>query len=257
MDYFQTKTLLALLAVAAALTAALSMLTLMGKAEKRASAKALRNTHRAAGYAFALILAALAVMGARYLAVAGDALPLRGVLHWMLASALIVLFLLKIAIVRWYRQFLKYVAVMGMILVVLVLIVAAVSAGFYVLSGGSRASGADTTKATVAGAGEDGTAPTEAAGTAPAGDAPGDAESGEALFLSYCAGCHAVDPDEKSAGPGLAGLFRRDRLSSSGRPVTRENVSSQILSPAGGMPSFEGHVSEDELADLVAYLETL
>ena len=46
MDYFQAKTLLALLAVAAAVTAAISMLTLMGRAERRAGVRALRNTHQ-------------------------------------------------------------------------------------------------------------------------------------------------------------------------------------------------------------------
>lgn len=257
MDYFQAKTLLAFLAVAAAVTAALSMLTLMGRTERSTGAGVLRRTHRAAGYAFAALLAALAVMGARYLAATGDALPLRGVLHWVLASALVALFLLKIAVVRWYKLFLKYVPVMGMMLVVLVLVVAAVSAGFYVLSAGSRLSGAEQAHPTDAPTAGDGAAPTVAAGTVPSEDAAGDPESGETLFLSHCAGCHASDPGQTSVGPGLAGLFERNSLGSGGRPVTRENVRSQILSPAGGMPSFDGHVSEDELDDLLAYLETL
>lgn len=257
MDYFQAKTLLAVLAVAAAMTAALSMLALMGRAERRAGAKTLRNTHRAAGYVFAVILVALAVMGIGYLAAAGDALPLRGVLHWVLASALVALFLLKIAVVRWYRQFLKYVPVMGMILIVLVLLVAAISAGFHVVSGGSRPSNGARRAETGTIEADDGAARTEPVEAAPSDVAVGDPESGGALFVSYCAGCHASDSREAGVGPGLAGLFDRDRLVTGGRPVTRENVRSQILSPAGGMPPFDGHVSEDELDDLVAYLETL
>jgi mono/diheme cytochrome c family protein len=39
--------------------------------------------------------------------------------------------------------------------------------------------------------------------------------------------------------------------------VTRETVRAQVLDPLGTMPSFDGFLSDSEIDDLVAYLETL
>lgn len=265
MDFFQTKTILAVVAVTAAVTAALSMLTLMGRSERRASVTALRNAHRAAGYTFAVLLVALAIMGIRYLALAGDTLSVRGVLHWVLASLLVGLFVLKIAVVRWFKQFIKYVPVMGMMLIVLIVLVATVSAGFYIVAGGSIRGREQTPRVESAGphgeaAGDE--SPIDGLEADVAGDntseiVRGDASSGETLFGSYCSSCHDAASAEARMGPGLAGLFAREKIKASGKPITRDNVRVQIISPSGGMPSFEGHLSESELDDLVAYLATL
>ena len=69
--------------------------------------------------------------------------------------------------------------------------------------------------------------------------------------------CHNADSADAKIGPGLGGLFERGTLSSTGGPATREAVASQILSPVGTMPSFEGRLSPRETADVVAYIETL
>ena len=74
MSFFQVKALLAIVFVAAGLTAALSMLSLLGRTERKISVAALKGTHRVAGYAFAGFFAVLAVMGTRFLAAAGDGL---------------------------------------------------------------------------------------------------------------------------------------------------------------------------------------
>jgi len=238
MTFFQVKTLLAVLFVAAGLTAALSMLTLMGKPERKMGVAVLRNTHRVAGYTFAVLLVVLAVMGLRYLAAAGDTLSLRGVLHWTLGSLLVFLLLLKLAEVRVFKQFLKHVPVMGMMVITLALVIVTLSAVFFTLTGGLSA---ETPFA-----------------FAPGEDAPpGGAALGAVTFRTNCTGCHNADSDETKIGPGLAGLFGRDALKVGGKPVTRENVRGQITAPAEAMPSFEGYLSGNELDDLVAYLETL
>jgi mono/diheme cytochrome c family protein len=243
MSYFQTKTLIALLFMVAGVTALVSMLTLMGRSERRLGVLALRTTHRTAGYVFAGLLVAAAVMGLRYLAVAGDGLPLRGVIHWTAASLLIVVLGLKIVIVRFYKQFVKFVPVFGLIVFSLAFVVVVVSAVFFLVTGG--AAGAERLAARAMSEERP-----DAAGTG------GDPARGEALFGSHCAFCHDSDTEETKVGPGLSGLLSRAELPASGRPATPENVRAQLVAPAGTMPSF-ADLREDELSDLVAYLDTL
>jgi mono/diheme cytochrome c family protein len=239
MSFFAIKTTLAVLLLAAGLTAAISMLTLMGKPQKRMSVSTLMKIHRTAGYVFVGLLVVLAVMGARYLAAAGDSLALRGVLHWTLAVALILILALKLAIVRTFKQFVKFAPILGMTVITMALLVAAISAGFFAITRRE--------------------APTEEAAR-PAVEVTrpvGDPQKGETLFASNCSNCHDADSTESRIGPGLAGLFGRPELPSSGKPVTRDNIRAQILTPFGNMPSFQSYISDEGLTDLLAYIETL
>ncbi len=249
MSYFVTKTLLAALFIAAGLTATLSMLTLMGRAEPRPGASTLRNVHRGAGYVFAALLVVLTLMGLRHLSANGDSISVRGVLHWSLASLLVFVVALKLAVVRRFRKFLKLAPVMGMTVITLALVVTMLSAVFFVVTGGLGRPGAwDAGVREGAGEVVVVTAPEKAAV---------DAAEGERVFVKYCSGCHYADSTDKKIAEGLAGLFARDEIEASGAPMSPENVRAQIVEPAGGMPSFKAYLSEQQLDDLIAYLKTL
>jgi hypothetical protein len=60
-------------------------------------------------------------------------MSIRAGFHVVLAIAFVVLLILKIAIVRVYRNFLKYAPALGMMIFILAVIVFAFSAGFTVL----------------------------------------------------------------------------------------------------------------------------
>ena len=262
MSFFAIKTALAVLLLAAGLTAAISMLTLMGKPEKRMSIPALMKVHRTAGYVFVGLLLVLAVMGVRYLAAAGDSLALRGVLHWTLAVALILILALKLAIVRTFKQFVKFAPVLGMTVITMTLLVATISAGFFAITRREAPTPVAEQPAAETEAGRPAVeAVQQTAETVPQGAdvAPlaGNPEHGEAGFAKYCSNCHSADSTESGIGPGLAGLFDRTELPSSGKPVTRENVRAQIVTPLGNMPSFQSFISDHDLTDLLAYIETL
>ncbi len=246
MSFFAIKTTLAVVLVAAGLTAAISMLTLMGKPQKRMSVSALMKTHRTAGYVFVGLLLVLAVMGVRYLAAAGDSLALRGVLHWTLAVALILILALKLAIVRTFKQFVKFAPILGMTVITMALLVATISAGFFAITrrGAPEEEAGRPTVEAVQPAAE-------------VAEPAGDAQSGEALFATNCSNCHDADSTKSRVGPGLAELFERAELPSSGKPVTRDNVRAQIVTPFGNMPSFQSYISDEGLTDLLAYIETL
>jgi cytochrome c len=83
----------------------------------------------------------------------------------------------------------------------------------------------------------------------------GDPDKGKEVF-QQCTPCHNPDSTEKKMGPGLKGLFTKDKLNN-GKKVTEENVKAQIDEGGNGMPAYKEMLSEDEKVDLIAYLKTL
>lgn len=79
---------------------------------------------------------------------------------------------------------------------------------------------------------------------------------GAIVFEQNCLACHHPDKTEAKFGPGLKGLFKRDTLPASGRPVTEANVRMQLQTPFKNMPSF-AQLPEEKVAALIAYLNTL
>jgi cytochrome c2 len=83
----------------------------------------------------------------------------------------------------------------------------------------------------------------------------GDAAKGKEVF-QQCTPCHNADSTDKKMGPGLKGLFAKDKLNN-GKKVTEENVRAQIDEGGNGMPAYKEMLSEDDKTDLIAYLKTL
>jgi mono/diheme cytochrome c family protein len=75
--------------------------------------------------------------------------------------------------------------------------------------------------------------------------------AGAESFKRYCAGCHSVDPEHKLMGPSLCSEMRGPHRK------TTKNVRDIIVQGSGHMPRFGSLLSEQELADLLAYIRTL
>jgi cytochrome c len=88
-----------------------------------------------------------------------------------------------------------------------------------------------------------------------AGDKKGDADKGKELF-QQCAVCHNADSTEKKMGPGLKGLFSREKMNNGKKP-TDATVREKIDEGGNGMPAYKEMLSDDEKDDLIAYLKTL
>jgi uncharacterized membrane protein len=82
------------------------------------------------------------------------------------------------------------------------------------------------------------------------------AQEGAAVFSQKCSACHHTDSTASKIGPGLKGLFEREKLQASGLPVTEANVLKQVKEPVGKMPPFAA-LPEEELKALIAYMKTL
>jgi mono/diheme cytochrome c family protein len=81
--------------------------------------------------------------------------------------------------------------------------------------------------------------------------AAGKVDTGAASFKRYCAGCHSVDPEHKLMGPSLCSKMRGPHRK------TTKDVRDIIVQGSGHMPRFGSLLSEQELADLLAYIRTL
>src|SRR5689334_16368157 len=84
----------------------------------------------------------------------------------------------------------------------------------------------------------------------------GDAEKGKEVF-QQCGVCHNADSDEKKMGPGLKGLFKKDKLTSNGKKPTDATVKAKVDEGGNGMPAYKDMLSDQEKDDLLAYLHTL
>lgn len=79
---------------------------------------------------------------------------------------------------------------------------------------------------------------------------------GKNLFQSQCVLCHATNSTETVVGPGMKGILKKAVLPVSKRPATPENIAGQMKQPYRDMPSFP-HLSDDEIDDIISYLNTL
>jgi cytochrome c len=84
----------------------------------------------------------------------------------------------------------------------------------------------------------------------------GDAAKGKEVF-DQCSVCHNADSTEKKMGPGLKGLYKKAKLDSNGKPVSDATVLAKINEGGNGMPAYKDMLTDEEKANLLAYLKTL
>ena len=72
-------------------------------------------------------------------------------------------------------------------------------------------------------------------------DGDDDGVDAESLFAENCAGCHGAEGEGGGIGPGMAGVDDRDA------------AEQQIRQGGGGMPAFEGQLSDEEIEALADY----
>ena len=83
----------------------------------------------------------------------------------------------------------------------------------------------------------------------------GDAAKGKVVF-EQCAVCHNADSDEKKMGPGLKGLYKKDKLANGKKP-SDATIKDKIDQGGNGMPPYKDMLSDQEKDDLIAFLKTL
>jgi mono/diheme cytochrome c family protein len=80
--------------------------------------------------------------------------------------------------------------------------------------------------------------------------------AGQQIFVTRCSSCHYANTEKGLNGPGLEGLFRKPYLPS-GMVANDARVSAVIMRGRNMMPALGNTLSDQQLADLLAYLHTL
>ena len=81
-------------------------------------------------------------------------------------------------------------------------------------------------------------------------------QRGRVVYQQYCAGCHYANQAGDLHGPSLFAMYRKKYLPS-GAPANDERVTPVIERGRNTMPGFGNDLSDQQLADLLAYLHTL
>ncbi len=117
-------------------------------------------------------------------------------------------------------------------------------------------------------AANEGQIPTPPPPPTPSGDTPEDpdAAAGQQLAAANCTSCHSVDGSD-GTGPTWQGLFGSEVPLEDGSTVTadEEYIRESILNPTAKvhqgfppiMPSFEGVLTDEEINQIIAFIETL
>ncbi|MCF8045311.1 MAG: cytochrome c [Desulfarculaceae bacterium] len=79
---------------------------------------------------------------------------------------------------------------------------------------------------------------------------------GKELFEKKCSACHLADSPRTKVGPGLKGLFQKEKMQVSGWPVSEENLKRQLKKPFDQMPAFD-QLTDKEITALTGYIKTL
>lgn len=257
MTIFFLKALLSLLLFVLASAGMYVMFETFGRSTPRFAVDRMKSIHKIVGYLYVALFVFISYLCIGFaMASRNDPSP-RAALHIVLALSIAVLFLLKVLYVRVYRQFYAHAKTIGVAIGLLSFVLVGLSGGFYLIT--SRF-GRDLTV--------DKSVYYELKGpllTVRQLERPGievirvDALSiarGRTLFESKCAICHDPNGTRTIVGPGLKGILKRPRLPVSGHPATAESIRFQLKQPMGRMPSF-AYLSDEEVEDLIAYLNTL
>jgi mono/diheme cytochrome c family protein len=247
MPLFLLKSILSLGIVLLTVVSMFTMFEYLGREEKRFNPDVLRRIHKVNGVLYVLLFLYIAYLCLGYLRSTKVELGARPAFHSVFALTVVFLLCLKVLFVRVYRKFYGQVRMLGLLIALVTLAMVGLSGGYYLLIGKPAPP-----------------RPEMAAGEIPPPEEavfvlridPESIGRGRELYEEKCSFCHYPDSHEALTGPGHKGILKNPHLPASGRSATPENILRQLRDPLERMPSF-AYLSDDEAADIIAFLNTL
>jgi mono/diheme cytochrome c family protein len=247
MHIFFIKSLLSLVLLLLLGVGMYTMFELLGRAEKRYRPEALRKAHSLSGIAFFLLSLVIAYLCLDFLLKTRAEPSPRAALHAIFSIAVLFLLCLKILFRRVYRQFYNQLQTLGFVIAFSSTVMISTSAGYYLLvTRFGKEMPAVRTSVDAVQDNSEVTAKTD----------PQSIAKGKALYEAKCTFCHDPFSNVMLTGPGHKGILKNPLLPVSEKPANPENVANQLRKPYKDMPSF-AYLSDDEVGDLIAYLNTL
>jgi len=235
------KSLVSAVFLLVALVSLWSMLEILGKEKKYFEVHTLRNIHKIAGISFLILFFGLSLVGVLFVVPNSGELSFRAFIHFLLAVAVFLIFSLKLAIVRRYKQLFKYVQGMGLSLFFLSVLLFSASGGYYLMVYKLSLASPPTLEVNVTANGIGGDL----------------VQKGARLYSDNCVSCHEFLSTEIKLGPGMKGILKNPTLPSSNKPATPESIIDQLTNPYKMMPSFKDKLSQDQMNAIIEYLKTL
>jgi mono/diheme cytochrome c family protein len=81
--------------------------------------------------------------------------------------------------------------------------------------------------------------------------------AGRRIYDSYCDRCHEAYSSRDKKGPSLQGIFKKPYMPKSGLPANDDRAGDIIRAGRPMMEGFGQTLSDQQIADLLAYLHTL
>lgn len=251
------KSILSIIMLILAVVAMFTMFEILGRIEKRFDTGTLRKIHKINGIVFFIIFVFIAYFCLSFIVLSKAELSARSAFHSVFALSILILFGVKISMIRFYRQFYNQAKVLGLVIALLTFAMVGISGGYYLLV---TEFGRDMTfdkimqyrKRVIA---EKAEKKDKAVKIVVRTD-PESIGRGKNLFDAKCNFCHNAYGTDRIVGPGLKGVLKKPGLPVSKRPAVPENIRRQLIQPFSRMPSFE-YLSEKEVEDLIAFLNTL
>jgi mono/diheme cytochrome c family protein len=254
---FFYKSLVSLLMIPSAIIALFTMFEIFGRDTIKYSVPQLKLLHKINGLLFIILFLYLTYLCLNFLMATKVELSSRVTFHSLFSLTIITLLVVKISFIRFYKKFYGQARVLGLVIALTTFGMVGTSGIYYLLVSEfgtdnmvARAMQSKIEKQTTTSENK------------PAPDSPlisTDAESitrGKNLFEESCAFCHDPYSTNSLVGPGLKGILKNPALPSSKRPSTFENIAAQFKTPYKRMPPFP-HLSQDQVVDLISFLNTL
>lgn len=216
-----------------------------------------KRLHKLTGYLYLVLFVLISYLCIGFMAASKAEPSPRAAFHIILALGILVLFLMKVLFVRVYRQFYGQAKIAGIAMGLMSFVLVGITGGYYLtVSGFGRDRTIDKSVyyalkgpfLTVVKNGRPGAAVVKTD--------PLSIERGRVLFATKCALCHDPLSTAMIIGPGLKGVLKNPVLPVSKHPATPGSIRYQLRQPLGRMPSF-AYLSDEEVGDLIAYLNTL
>lgn len=240
-----------------AIVAIFTMFEIFGRGNKRFNVDKLKRIHKINGIIYFLIFGFITYFCLNFIVLSQSELSARGTFHGIFALAILVLFGIKISILRFYRQFYEQVKIFGLLIALITFGMVGVSGGYYLLI---TKFGTDMTFDKImqykkGGIQKESGKEVKALKIIVKTD-PESIGRGKNLFDNKCIFCHDANSTETIVGPGLKGVLKNPVLPVSKKPATPENIADQLKNPFQDMPSFS-YLSDEDVLDIIAFLNTL